>query len=59
MSDAVQQRMGILQERSKAAKEKHAADVRYVEERYPELAAFLTDMTREFGRIDYRAVLKK
>ena len=58
MSDELKAKLAAIEARAKAGKEKHKADVRYVQKNYPELAAFLTEMTREFGRMDYRVTFR-
>lgn len=38
-------------------RERHKRDVEYVQAHHPELAAMLTEWTREFGKLDYRVSL--
>lgn len=49
--------LDLLKARSRPAKEKHRQDVAYVQKEYPELAAWLTDITKTFGRCEYRITL--
>lgn len=39
-------------------KEKHRRDVEYIKANHPEIAEWLTEMTREFGKGEYRVTLR-
>lgn len=50
-----------LAERAAQAQAKRRADVTHVQQHHPELAAWLTEMAKAFGRgqVDYRATLRE
>ena len=48
----------VLDKRAEWRKQAHMRDVAYVQEHYPELAEFLTEMKQAFGRYQYKVTLR-
>ena len=60
MQDALRKRLDAIERRTQARREQHKADVAYVQERYPEIADWLTEFASLFGKgsLTYRVTLK-
>lgn len=50
--------MTNIERRIDENRERHRQDVGYVQANHPEMAKWLAEMTREFGRRDYRVTLR-
>ena len=60
MTDELTQRLEAIQKRCQAKKDRHRQDVAYVQEHHPELAEFVTEFGKAFGRggFEYRVTLR-
>jgi len=47
-----------INQRIAEQRQRHKQDVEIVRRDYPEVAEFLTEMTKEFGKCEYRVVLR-
>lgn len=52
------EQMTMLRGRTDDRREKHRRDVEYIKANHPEIAEWLTEMTKEFGRCEYRVTLR-
>lgn len=51
--------IGKINDRIDKRRERHKQDVEIVRRDYPEVAEFLTEMTKEFGKCEYRVTMKQ
>lgn len=54
----LEERLRALEARVSLRRERHRQDVAHVQAEHPEMAQWLAEMTRAFGRCDYRVTLR-
>lgn len=55
----LEERLRALEARVSLRRERHRQDVAHVQTHHPEMGRWLTEMTRAFGRCEYRVTLKR